>query len=68
MGWTRNAHFTLTIHNQEPSRNVVKGAPAAFVSRRSGASSDGLTAPRAPQTPTTSSACALAIGAGKTSS
>ena len=31
MGWTRDAHFTLTIHNQkEPSRNVVKGAPAAF--------------------------------------
>ena len=64
MGWTRDAHFTLTIHNQkETSRNVVKGAPAAFVSRRSGASSDGLTAPPAPQTPTTSSACALAIGA-----
>ena len=47
MGWTRDAHFTLTIHNQkEPSRNVVKGAPAAFVSRRSGASSDVVFARR----------------------
>jgi len=30
MGWTRNAHFTLTIHNQEPSRNVVKDADHQF--------------------------------------
>jgi ubiquitin carboxyl-terminal hydrolase 7 len=26
-GWTRHAHFTLTVHNQkDPMRNVVKGA------------------------------------------
>lgn len=28
-GWTRHAHFTLTVHNQkDPTRNVVKGASA----------------------------------------
>jgi len=34
MGWTRDAHFTLTIHNQkEPSRNVVKDADHQFNAR-----------------------------------
>lgn len=72
-GWTRHAHFTLTVHNQkEPSRNVIKGAPAPLVPRRScGAQRRVGTAPavtpspplRAAQTPTTSSTCAPAIGA-----
>jgi len=30
-GWTRHAHFTLTVHNQkDPSRNVVKDADHQF--------------------------------------
>mmetsp|Transcript_2670 Transcript_2670/g.8917 ORF Transcript_2670/g.8917 Transcript_2670/m.8917 type:complete len:1166 (-) Transcript_2670:95-3592(-) len=30
-GWTRHAHFTLTVHNQkEPSRNVIKDADHQF--------------------------------------
>tara|TARA_B110001452_G_scaffold90307_1_gene74288 strand:+ start:371 stop:631 length:261 start_codon:yes stop_codon:yes gene_type:complete len=28
-GWSRQAHFTLTVHNQkDPSRSVIKGALA----------------------------------------
>eukprot|EP00965_Chrysotila_dentata_P091055 3006647-Pleurochrysis_carterae.AAC.1 len=31
-GWSRQAHFTLTVHNQkDQSRNVVKGAQAPCV-------------------------------------
>ena len=27
-GWSRQAHFTLTVHNQkDPSRSVIKGTP-----------------------------------------
>ena len=27
-GWSRQAHFTLTVHNQkDPSRSVIKGEP-----------------------------------------
>ena len=27
-GWSRQAHFTLTLHNQkDPSRTVIKGTP-----------------------------------------
>ena len=72
-GWTRHACFTLTVHNQKkPARNVIKGAPAPLVPRRScGAQRRVGTAPavtpspplRAAQTPTTSSTCAPAIGA-----